>query len=383
MILGIDASNIRSGGGVTHLSELLRAAEPNEHGIVRVIVWGGRCTLEHLPNRHWLDLVNEPVLDGPLPKRFYWQQRKLAQLATGNCDLLFIPGGTYTGTFRPFVTVSQNLLPFEGAEMRRFGVSWTLLRLVWLRLSQTRSFHNADGVIFLTEHARSTVMKQTKAFKSRWVIIPHGIDKRFRLPPRAQKPLDAYSHDKPFRLLYVSIVSVYKHQWHVAKAVAKLRQAGVPLMLDLIGPAYPPALRRLRKIIMQVDPNEKCIHYRGFVPYSELTPWYHQADGFVFASSCENMPNILLEAMASGLPIACSNRSAMPEILGDAGVYFDPERPVEIASTLGSLIENPVLREHCAWAAFQCAQAYSWERCARETFSFLAKVAQGAGGKRE
>ena len=51
---------------------------------------------------------------------------------------------------------------------------------------------------------------------------------------------------------------------------------------------------------------------------------------FVFASSCENMPNTLVEAMASGLPIACSDRGPMPEILRDGGTYFDPENEVTI-----------------------------------------------------
>jgi hypothetical protein len=51
MIVGIDASNIRSGGGVTHLKELLAAAEPNRQGVQHVIVWGGRATLGQLPER--------------------------------------------------------------------------------------------------------------------------------------------------------------------------------------------------------------------------------------------------------------------------------------------------------------------------------------------
>jgi len=87
------------------------------------------------------------------------------------------------------------------------------------------------------------------------------------------------------------------------------------------------------------------------------------------------MPNILLEAMASGLPIACSKRGPMPEMLGNAGIYFDPEQPVEIARALDFLMDSPSLREHCASLAYQQAQRYSWERCAGETFSFLTQVA--------
>jgi glycosyltransferase involved in cell wall biosynthesis len=146
--------------------------------------------------------------------------------------------------------------------------------------------------------------------------------------------------------------------------------------LDLVGSAYPPALQRLRKVIQQEDPYEKYIHYHGSVPYAELPYWYHRADGFVFASSCENLPIILLEAMTAGLPIACSNRGPMLEILGDAGVYFDPERPESIVEALAYMIQDSVWREHHAHLAYTRAQDYSWERCARETLDFIAQTAR-------
>lgn len=376
MRLGIDASNLSGGGGLTHLSELLKASEPHQQGITQVVVWGGRRTLSQIPARQWLDRVHEPMLDLPLPMRLYWRTVRLPRLAGRTCDLLFVPGGGYAGTVRPFVVMSRNLLPFEKAEMHRFGLSWVSLRLMLLRRAHTRSFSKADGVIFLTEYARSVVLGELKGVNGRSTIIPHGIDGGFFRSPRRQEPIEAYSRSQPLRCLYVSIVDMYKHQWHVVEAVARLRQKGIPLVLDLVGPAYPPALRRLRQVIRRVDPEEEFIRYRGPVPYSELASCYHEADVFVFASSCENMPNILLEAMAGGLPIASSKRGPMPEVLGEAGVYFDHEDPRGIAEALQRLIEDPAFRERCAGLAHQRAQKYSWKLCARETLSFLVEVAR-------
>jgi glycosyltransferase involved in cell wall biosynthesis len=196
------------------------------------------------------------------------------------------------------------------------------------------------------------------------------------LPPRKQKDMGSYSFENTFRILYVSIVDVYKHQQHVAEAVAKLREKGFPVQLDLIGPAYPPELKQLRHLLYMFDPSASFIHYRGPVSYLELPHWYHQADAFVFASSCESISNILLEAMAAGLPIASSNRGPMREILGDYGIYFCPEKPEEIAGALQTLIEDIDLRSRCAWGAYEKAKEFSWDRCARETFSFLSQVAQ-------
>jgi glycosyltransferase involved in cell wall biosynthesis len=272
--------------------------------------------------------------------------------------------------------MSQNLLPFEPRERRRFGLSWPRLRYALLERTQSATFRRAAGVVFLTETAERVVSARTGPLPGRTAIVPLGISARFRRPP--PEPHRAFAPDRPFRWLYVSIVNYYKHPWHVVDAVARLRDAGRPAALDLVGPAHSPALERLERAIARVDPEGRFVRYHGAVPHSELAATYHRADGFVFASSCENMPNILVEAMASGLPIACSDRGPMPEILGDAGEYFDPERPGQIARAMASLMDDPAARARRARAAHERAQRYSWERCADETFGFLAEVVRDA-----
>lgn len=86
------------------------------------------------------------------------------------------------------------------------------------------------------------------------------------------------------------------------------------------------------------------------------------------------MPITLLEAMAAGLPIACSDRGPMPEILEDGGVYFDPELPDSIAAAVEQLITDPALRERVAQRAKQLSEQYSWSRCAEETWKFIAET---------
>lgn len=374
MRIGIDASNIRAGGGVTHLIELLRAAKPHEHGFDEVIVWGGAATVNCLEDRSWLKKVHEPVLDQSLPIRLYWQRFTLDRLVQKErCDVLFVPGGTYTGAFRPFVTFSQNLLPFEWTEARRYGVSWMLLKMLLLYVSQRQTFVRANGVIFLTRYARNIVIKKVKQLHGKSVVIPHGVDKRFFLAPREQREIGSYSPPYPFRILYVSPVDVYKHQWHVADAVARLHDAGFPIKLDLIGSAYAPALKHLHRVTNSLDPEERFICHHGFSSHSEIFDKYHKADAFVFASTCETFGQVITEAMAAGLPIASSNRGPMPEVLGDAGVYFDPEKPDQIAEAIRKLIEDPMLRTEKAEAAFEHAKAFTWERCADKTFGFLAE----------
>jgi glycosyltransferase involved in cell wall biosynthesis len=287
-----------------------------------------------------------------------------------------VPGGSYSADFHPVVAMSRNLLPFEKKERRRYGCSYIGLRLLLLRFAQARTFQRVDGLIFLSRYAQQTVTDVLKCNFRRVVVIPHGVDRRFICSPRQQRAIEQYSPAAPFRIVYVSIVDLYKHQWHAATAVARLRASGLPVVLELVGPYYPSALKRLENVIERVDPRREFIRYVGPVNHEDLNAYYASADLCLFASSCENMPNILLEGMASGLPIACSNRGPMTEVLGDAAVYFDPECPEDIASALNQLIQSPEARARAARAAFDRCTAYSWDRCANETFDYLRKTAE-------
>lgn len=370
MRLGIDASNLRSGGSLTHLANLLAAADPGAHGIERVVAWGWGELIQRLPQREWLDVRHEPELDGPLPARLWWQRQHLPRRAAEACDLLFAPGGNAPHRFSPVVAMSRNLLPFEYRELLRYGASPMTLRLLLLRLGQARTFRRADGLIFLTEYAKRAVERKIGPH-ARSAVVPHGVEDRFRLAPRTPRKLEACTRADPLRLLYVSIVDAYKHQWRVAEAVAALRGEGLPVAIDFVGPAYSPALRRLRETTTRLDPAGEFLRHRGAVSHRDLVKVYWDAELFVFASSCENMPNILLEAMASGLPVASSSRGPMPEILGSAGTYFDPENADDLAGRLRELVHDHHLRDRFAGMAYERARTFSWATCARETLAFL------------
>ncbi len=377
MRIGIDASNIREGGGLTHIAEVLRAAEPHRHGVSRVIFWAGAKTLERIHDRPWLEKVHQPLLDRSLPLRRLWQRFLLEKLARQKgCDLLFCPGGSYTGSFRPFVAMSQNLLPFDWSEARRYGMSLKLLKLMMIRRSQASAFREANSLIYLSAHAAQTIRAATGSNRP-YAVIPHGIGRDFFAPPRPQRKIENCSNADPFRILYVSTITVFKHHDCVAEAVVRLRREGIPATLDIVGPAYRPSMKRLQRLLGKADPGGMFIRCLGEIPHSSLATVYRRSELFVYASSCENMPNILLEAMASGLPIACSNRGPMPEMLRDAGVYFDPESSGQVTAALRKLILNRARRKECSALAYRYAGAFSWDRCANDILAFLAGSAAG------
>jgi len=380
LILGIDASNLSRGGGITHLVELLSAIRPDTQGVKSIVIWGSEKTLSLIEDRPWLKKRNIDYVGKGLLRRVLWQRFHLSRLARDEgCSALFIPGGSYAGNFKPVVTMSRNLLPFEMSELRRYGWSFLALRLLLLRLVQSHSYKNSAGVIFLTKYACKTVMKVVGKTSGKTCIIPHGVNPRFRVAPKLQRDIGSYDFSNPYRILYVSIIDQYKHQWHVVDAVADLRKQGFPVVLDLVGPAYAPAFKRLNRSIDFLDPKRDWVRYYGAVPFEKLHLYYLKADLGLFASSCENMPNILLETMAFGLPIACSNRGPMPEVLGEFGAYFNPESARSIADALHSLIVSPELRSFLATGSYGRVNEYSWQRCAQETMAFIVGFAKQHG----
>ncbi|MEZ4407161.1 MAG: glycosyltransferase family 1 protein [Polyangiales bacterium] len=373
--VAIDASNLRNRGGVTHLKGLLSVAEPGAADIAEITVWASREVLDQLDPRPWLRLCTDPALDGGLGARTAWRHTHLRRASAG-FDVLFAPGSLAGALRCPLVVMSQNMLPFEPFERARFAPGAHWLRLRTLREVQARSFSRADGVIFLSRYALQSILPTLSPGRRRVALIPHGIDDRFRAAPRPARPLASVGPASPLRVLYVSQLSPYKHNEKVAEAVYRLRDEGLALSLDLVGGYDRQADRdRITRLARERDPGGDIVRWAGPVPHERLHERYHTAEAFVFASSCENLPITLMEAMASGLPIACSDRGPMPEALGDAGLYLDPEDVGSIARALRELALSPERRDALAARAFERSRDWSWKRCADATFGFIRDVA--------
>ncbi len=375
LIIGIDASRNRSGGARVHLCGILNELEPNEFGIKEIHLWSFKELLDNIPARPWLIKHNPPALEGSIFKQLYWQAAVLAQEARKNrCDLLFATDASTLCRFQPMVVASRDLLSYEPGVMETFGLSRARLRLLAILLVQNLAFRRAEGVIFLTKYAADLVQKSCGPLYN-YTFIPHGVSGEFKdIKLKNEWPKDKNGE---IRCLYVSNVAMYKHHWEVVKAVSQLRSFGYNIHLTLVGGGSGKAQRLLDQVIDRLDPDHSFVTQEGFVPHAELRHYLANAHIFIFASSCENMPNTLVEAMSAGLPIACSNRGPMPEILGNGGIYFDPFNPGSITKAIEQIISDKKLRETLAKRARLLASNYSWKRCAHETFAFLANTCKG------
>ncbi|PIQ42562.1 MAG: hypothetical protein COV52_00465 [Gammaproteobacteria bacterium CG11_big_fil_rev_8_21_14_0_20_46_22] len=374
MRLGIDASNLRAGGGLVHLKQILSHLNPKEFGIKSIIVWCSSSTANHLPSRDWLVIKRPRLLDGSLVFRNIWQRFVFPCVCARFCDFLFIPGGVCYVKKLPFVTMSRNVMPFLPEEIKRYKIVREKIRLFFLRRALIRSFGNAAGLIFLTPFAKRLIYPLIKT-PAKITVIPHGVVNIFDFSVKKQLLLEEYCHDRPVKCLYISTLDVYKNQDTVIDAVAQLGKLGCSIELDLVGNArFSSIYRAIMTKIKGLSNGFLTIRCHNRLSHEELAGFYSSADIFIFASSAENMPNILIEAMSSGLPIACANATGLPEILQDAGFYFDPRSSDDLSSVLKCMLNSPEARYEKAVKAKLLACQYDWSRCAISTAEFICRL---------
>lgn len=366
----IDATNLGSGGGVTHIAELLAGYDGPEP----VILIARQRVLDKVADRPLVQKIGHPLLERGLLHRFLFQIFRIDRFIPRHA-VVFAVTGDYLGRRSPVVAMSQNMMLYERDQWQDIRSVKESLRVRLNGWRQVRCFRKASALVFISAYAQAYVTRAAGVEAKRAKIIHHGIAPRFFGEVRKQRSLESYSESEPFRFVYISSVHVYKHQWNVAEAVGMLRKKGYPVALELIGSVlYAPSGLRMREAIGKADPEGLFIRHFDDLPYETIQERYRSADAIIFASTCENMPNILLEAMASGVPVACSEKMPMPEFLKDSGYYFNALDPESIANTLETLLLNPVTRKQKALEALTEAKAYSWEETRRQTFGFLREI---------
>ena len=300
IVVGIDVSRTMSGGGQAHIIGIITKGNPETYGIKEVHVWGVKRLLDELPKKPWLLKHSHHLIEKSLLHQVYWQKFVLPkELKIRKCDVLLSTSAGTLYIHHCSVVMSRNMLPFEKAEISRYRLfSYNRLRLFLLRYIEKKSFKRASAVLFLTDYAARAIQAWTGQITN-YRVIPHGVSDNFKKINRLNEwPLKG---ERSINCVYVSNTAMYKHQWNVALAIDQLRKKGYDIKITFVGGGYGLSKRMLDETLKRIDP--KCFFCRKspFIPNEELPNLIAGSDIFVFASSCENMPNTLLEGMAVGL----------------------------------------------------------------------------------
>ncbi len=367
----INALSARQGGGQTYVTRVLEAL-PSEMPIEVFVLAPDSLKLPKQDSNIHRIRVSWPVENPFL--RAIWEKLCLPKLLVRlKVDVLFCPGGVI-GCRVPrnckSIMTFQNMLPFDAVQRRRYPLGYMRVRNWLLKRTMLRSATKADRIICNSQFGRQVIETHAPGVVGKTTVITNGIAASFREPqwPRADwLPRQNY-------ILYVSILDVYKAQIEVLRAFSLVKMwRDTKEKLVLAGPQSRYYIKKMRDEIRRLG-LEQDVLLPGAVPYAQIPALYQNALINIFASECENCPNVLLEALASGRPLLASNRAPMPELGGNAPIYFDPAVPEDLAAKLYGVIDDEVrLQELSAKAKLQ-SQLYDWGKSGRATWRVVSQL---------
>jgi len=254
---------------------------------------------------------------------------------------------------------------------------FTPFRALQLRYTVHRTVKSAARIITASEFSKRRILNFYQLDEAKVVVLPNGVASAFRPMPRgsSQRWVDTtFGLRSPF-ILTVGDLQPRKNHIGLIRAFEKLLCAHphFPHQLVIVGKENWSAstVRATAKRSSVVD----RIHFTGFVSDEGLLRLYGACDLFVYPSLYEGFGLPILEAMACGRAVACSNTSAIPEVADSAALLFDPNSDDEIALALRDLLLNPELRQRMERLGMQRAAMFSWEKTASKTLDLYYAVA--------
>ncbi|MBI3089801.1 MAG: glycosyltransferase family 4 protein [Candidatus Tectomicrobia bacterium] len=367
MRLGIDAREF-AGGTTTGIQRYLRnflAVNVRERPDITFLLYGNQKTVPHLraPNVQWRCLPERLAL--------WWDQVTLARrLRRDRVEVFLSPylKGPLCSPC-PLVITIHDLMFFILPEYRREQPLW---RRWLLRRYGALAVRAARRIITDSEHSRRDILRFFPAAEGKVETVPLGLAAHFR-PPRQREQARAtarrYGLDGPY-LLYVGNFRPHKNVEGLLRAYARLsdEQRRAHRLVLVAG-------RRSGRAAVETQVRQlrvgDQVTFAEAVPDEDLAGLYGMAHLFVFPSRYEGFGLPVLEAMACGAPVICSNRTSLPEVAGDCALYVDPDDPQALHAAMQRLLNDTAERERLAALGLKRSQAFNQEVIARRILAVL------------
>ena len=228
-------------------------------------------------------------------------------------------------------------------------------------------------IITVSESSKRDIVEYGGISESRITVVPWAADATFspRVREEAQERLRAgFGIRSPYLLYVARIEHPGKNHARLIRTFGRLKaDLDIPHQLVLAGSDWFRAEEVHKEASLSAFSQD--ILFPGFVPDEDLPDLYCGADLLVFPSLYEGFGIPILEAMQCGTPVVSSNTSSMPEVGGDAAVYFDPLDEGAIAEAIRTPLEDPALRDRMSTAGKERATLFTWPGSARKTLEVM------------
>jgi len=383
MRIGIDGGCLANRRGFGRFArQLLHAlAESESPHEFLVFVDRPSATLVEVPQRFSTVLVD--VNNAPSKAASSTGRRSISDLfamtravASARLDLMYFPA---TYSFFPTWNVNRVVVTMHDtlalAHPELVFPTWQG-RAAWT-LKEHAAARFADMILTVSESAKRDIRTWFRLSPDRVGVLTEGPEAVFS--PRAsdsdsEAVLKKYSVDPGSRyFLYVGGLSPHKNLPRLFEAFVATKLPGEGTKLVVVGDlgdVFHTHIPQLREAVARFG-LESAVEFTGFVPDEDLVHLYNRAYALVQPSLMEGFGLPAVEAMACGTPIVSSTAGSLPEVVGDAGIFFDPLDVSAMAKSLRMMNDSPALREELGRKALERASCFTWTDSAARLLSYF------------
>jgi len=298
-----------------------------------------------------------------LPFKIYAQKVDLMHFPHFNVPIFY---------FKKYIVTIHDLILRHFATRRasRLGTLLYWIKNLGYRVVIWLALKRAKKIITVSEYVENDIIKSFKVKAQKISVTYEGAPEKNLLFAGLKYKLKEFGIGKPY-LLYVGNAYPHKNLERLVKAFEILvADSKNDLQLVLVGEEdY--FYQRLEEegrtsILRRIEVFDQII-FTDFVTDEELELLYQNATLYVFPSLCEGFGLPPLEAMSHGLPVVCSNATCLPEILGEAAIYFNPQDPNDMAEKINQVLSNNNLRKDLIAKGFEQIKKYSWRKMGEKT----------------
>lgn len=303
----------------------------------------------------------------PLPGTF-WLQTEGKHLITSDrldtfwapCDIL--PLGLTNKT--------RKVLSVHDLNHLYFPQTMANYNLLVHKLFFSQSLKIADHIITMTNFIKQDIISRFEVPTKKITAIYEGVNEKFRPYPKneVQEVLNRFGLEKPY-ILSVGTLEPRKNYPTLLQAFKNLKNDYNLVIVGKKGWKANKIFATIRRLRLE---NEVII--LGYVKDEDLPYLYNGAELFVFPSLYEGFGLPVLEAMACGVPVICSNSSSLPEVGEDAVLYFESNSTDDLIAKMQILLTNEQLRNTLREKGIEQAKKFDWKKTARQTLSILKGV---------
>jgi len=299
---------------------------------------------------------------------YFWRMGRLTRREP--FDVFFYPA---LYSYFPLLARVPCVVCFHDATAERFPellFPTRLNRWLW-RLKTAIAKRQATRAMTVSHASAADLESVLKLPASRIDVVTEGAQPAFRII-QDSAAIDAtraryVAGDGPL-LVYVGGLNRHKNVLRLLQAMTTVvaQHAGVRLAIvgDTSGKGFWDNVEELKSFVADHPPLSRHVTFTGYIDDAGLALLLNSAYALVFPSLWEGFGLPAVEAMSCGLPVLASRRGSLPEVVGEAGIYFDPEDSAAIAASVLALLRDPDRRERLAANARLRAREFTWDRAA-------------------